>query len=448
MENRHESVMVVVGLALASAVAAQQRTTPAFGLHDNTPRVHAFTGATVVVEPGTTLDDGTVVVRDGIIEAVGEALEIPPDARVWDLEGRTVYAGFVDAMTEIGLPGEMMSPSPGRGGRGGAPQASASGQPADDGARYWNVHVRPENDIAASLVPGNEAAEGLRELGFTTALSVPRVGVIRGQSALLSLADSSEPGDTIISPRVGQHAGYQTGGARGEGTSPESDYPSSMMGVIALLRQALYDAQWYQAAEAWYAGEPAVERPAVNLSLEALSPVINADQPLFYHADDELDYQRAFSVRDEFDLEIVLVGNGYEYRMRELLAASGAGMIVPLDFPDAPRVDTPDRALGVSLEQLQHWELAPSNAAFLSDAGVSFAFTTDGLDNAGNEFWANLRSARGARPGRRCRAGCPDNGSLEPGGGRRKARHGRGRKDREPGGRRRQPLCSGFRCRD
>ena len=256
---------------------------------------------------------------------------------------------------------------------------------------YWNVHVRPENDVSAALVPGNEAAEGLRELGFTTALSVPRVGVIRGQSALLSLVDSSEPGEIIISPRVGQHAGYQAG-ARGEGTSPESDYPSSMMGVIALLRQALYDAQWHQAAQAWYAEEPAVERPAANLSLEALLPVINAEQPLFYHTYDELDYQRAFNIRDEFDLDVVLVGNGYEYRMRELLADPGVGLIVPLNFPDAPRVDTPDRALGVSLEQLQHWELAPSNAAFLGEAGVPFAFTTDGLDNAGNEFWDNLRS--------------------------------------------------------
>ena len=390
-KHRGKAIVVIAGLVLTGSIAAQQRTTPAFGLHENTPRVHAFTGANVVIAPGTTLEDGTVIIRDGIIEAVGEAPAIPADARVWALEGRTIYAGFIDAMTEVGLPEGMTSPSTGRGGGGGA--AAAPGQASGDGARYWNAHVRPENDVAAALVLGNGATKDLRELGFTTALSVPRRGVLRGQSALLSLADSTEPRQIIVSPRVALHAGYQTGGARGDGPSVESDYPSSMMGVIALLRQALYDAQWYEAALAYYADEPATERPAANLSLEAMLPVINAEQPLFYHADDELDYQRALNIQDEFDLDIVLVGNGYEYRMRELLAASEVGIVIPLDFPDAPRVDTPDRALGVSLEQLQHWELAPSNAAFLGEAGVSFAFTSDGLDNPGSEFWANVRSA-------------------------------------------------------
>ncbi len=391
-KHRGKAIVVIAGLVLTGSIAAQQRTAPAFGLHENTPRVHAFTGANVIVAPGITLEGGTVIIRDGIIEAVGEAPAVPADARVWALEGRTIYAGFIDAMTEVGLPEGMTSPSAGRGEGGGA-QAAASGQAASDGARYWNAHVRPENDVAAALVLGNDTTEELRELGFTTALSVPRRGVLRGQSALLSLADSTEPREIIVSPRVALHAGFQTGGMRGAGPSVESDYPSSMMGVIALLRQALYDAQWYEAAQVYYADEPTVERPAANRSLEALLAVINAEQPLFYHADDELDYQRALNIRDEFNLDVVLVGNGYEYRMRELLAASGVGTVIPLDFPDAPRVDTPDRALGVSLEQLQHWEFAPSNAAFLNEAGVPFAFTTDGLGNPGNEFWANLRSA-------------------------------------------------------
>ena len=392
-KHRSQTIVIFAGFLLTGSISAQQQTTPTFGLHENTPRVHAFTGATVVVEPGTSLENGTVIIRDGIIEAVGEGIEVPPDAREWALEGRTIYAGFIDTMTEVGLPEGMTSPSGTQGERAGAAQATRPGQSTDDGPRYWNAHVRPENDAAAALALGNGATEELREIGFTTALSVPRRGVLRGQSALLSLADSTEPREIIISPRVAQHAGSQTGGGRGSGPSVESDYPSSMMGVLALLRQALYDAQWYGAALAYYEDEPSLERPAANLSLEALAPVANAEQPLFYHADDELDYQRAFNIRDEFDLEIVLVGNGYEYRMRELLADSSAGLIVPLDFSEVPRVDTPGRALGVSLEQLQHWELAPSNPAFLDEAGVRFAFSTDGLDNPGEEFWTNLRTA-------------------------------------------------------
>ena len=346
----------------------------------------------MVVEPGTTLENGTVVIRDGVIEAVGQGIEVPPGARQWALEGRTIYAGFIDAMTEVGLPEGMKSPPTGRGASGGADAAPVAPQSADGGPRYWNAHVRPENDVAAALVLDSESTEALRELGFTAALSVPRRGVLRGQSALLSLADSGQPGEVVIMPRVAQHAGFRTG-AGGGGATLGSDYPSSLMGAIALLRQALYDARWYADAQAHYTDEPTAERPATNLSLQALLPVIDAGQRLFHVADDELDFQRALDIRDEFDLDVVLVGNGYEYRMRELLAASVAGLVVPLDFPETPQVDTPERALGVSLEQLQHWELAPSNAAFLSEAGVPFALTTDGLDDPPSEFWTNLRAA-------------------------------------------------------
>jgi len=106
-KHRSQAIITFAGLFLTGSISAQQQTTPTFGLHENTPRVHAFTGANVVVEPGTTLENGTVVIRDGIIEAVGEGIEVPPDARAWALEGRTVYAGFIDAMTEVGLPEGM-----------------------------------------------------------------------------------------------------------------------------------------------------------------------------------------------------------------------------------------------------------------------------------------------------------------------------------------------------
>ena len=139
---RGRAIVVVAGLFLTSSIAAQQRTTPAFGLHENTPRVHAFTGANVIVAPGVAIEGGTVIIRDGIIEAVGEAPAIPADARVWALEGRNIYAGFIDPMTEVGLPDGMASPSSGRGGGGGATQGAAPGQANGDGARYWNSHVR------------------------------------------------------------------------------------------------------------------------------------------------------------------------------------------------------------------------------------------------------------------------------------------------------------------
>jgi imidazolonepropionase-like amidohydrolase len=359
---------------------AQIDTAPVEGIRENSPRVHALTNARIIVSPGIELEAATVVVRDGLIEAVGADIDVPADARQWDLEGRIVYAGFIDAMSELGLPAALRTPLP-RGPDDGPPPAEP--EQAADG--FWNPRIRPETDVSALLELDEGEIETLRDAGFTSALAVPRRGILRGQSALLSLADPDNARRSLIAARVAQHAGAEAAG--------DDSYPTSLMGVIALLRQALYDAEWYQAITVYAADNPGSERPAVNAALASLAPVVSADQPVIYAADDELDYGRALAIGEEFGLDVAIYGNGYEYRKTDLLATLERPLIVPLDFPDAPDIDTPDGALAVSLETLQHWELAPSNAAFLADAGIEFALTADRLDNVGDEFWANVRLA-------------------------------------------------------
>jgi len=372
-------VLVLLTLSITGRVVAQLDTEPAEGLRENTPRIHALTGARVIVSPGVEIESATIVLRDGLVEAVGEDLEVPAEARVWDVEGRIVYPGFVDAMSELGLPAALRQPRP-RGPDDGPPPA-----PPEQAANgFWNSRIRPETDVATLLELDEDAVETLRSAGFTTVLTVPRRGILRGQSAAINLGGTDSARRALLAERVAQHAGADFGG---------DDYPTSLMGVIALLRQAFYDAGWYRAMEAYYAANPDVERPADNLALTALAPVIGSDQPLVYATDDELDYARALAIADEFDLDAVLYGNGHEYRKLELLASLSRPIIVPLDFPEPPSVDTPDGALDVSLETLEHWELAPSNAAFLANAGIEFALTADGLDNVGDELWENLRLA-------------------------------------------------------
>ena len=72
-------------------------TTPPNGLRENTPTAHAFTNAKIVVAPGKTIDKGTLVIRQGVIVAVGADVKPPADAKVWDLRGKTIYAGLIDA---------------------------------------------------------------------------------------------------------------------------------------------------------------------------------------------------------------------------------------------------------------------------------------------------------------------------------------------------------------
>src|SRR5262245_1066826 len=66
------------------------------------PRVYALTGARIIPAPGQVLDSGTIVLRDGLIEAVGKGIKPPADAYILDAAGKTVTAGFIDACTDIG----------------------------------------------------------------------------------------------------------------------------------------------------------------------------------------------------------------------------------------------------------------------------------------------------------------------------------------------------------
>jgi imidazolonepropionase-like amidohydrolase len=376
------AICILLLQSIASGLPAQVDTAPVEGLHENTPRIHALTNARIFVAPGVELESATIVLRDGLVEAVGENVAAPADARVWNLDGRIVYPGFIDTMSELGLPPALRAPRP-RDPDDETPPPQPP-EPAADG--FWNPRIRPETDVAALLELDEDEIDALRGVGFTSVLAVPRRGILRGQSALLNLADPGNARRSLLASRIAQHAGAEM-------SSEDEEYPSSLMGVIALLRQALHDARWYESMNDYYAANPDVERAAVNAALAALEPVIGRDQLVIYAADDELDYARALAIARELDIEIALYGNGYEYRKSDLLASLARPIIVPLDFPEPPGIDTPDGALTVSLETLEHWELAPSNAAFLAEAGIAFALTADGIDDVGEELWDRVRLA-------------------------------------------------------
>ncbi|WP_163616338.1 hypothetical protein, partial [Klebsiella pneumoniae] len=84
---------------------------------------------------------------------------------------------------------------------------------------------------------------------------------------------------------------------------------------------------------------------------------------------------------------------GREYRQAAALKRLALPVIVPLAYPAAPEVEQPESALDVPLDQLQHWERAPGNAAALQRAGVEFALSTQGLKDVRKDFWPRLRQA-------------------------------------------------------
>ncbi len=367
----------------AGWVAAAQLPTidPIEGLRDNTPGLIALTHARLVIKPGVVVNDGTLVMRDGVIVSAGASVLVPDGALAIDLGGKTIFAGLIDADSNYAQTSDATPASM-------PPAVAMPYTPTpQQGARHWNSRVRPERDLSQQLQPDPKKAEALRKLGFTSVLSAPDKGVFRGQSALLSLADSPRLNDVLLKPRVAQHLAFEFS------RYPSAEYPASLMGSIALVRQTWYDAAWQRDYLAWSAKNTGSPRSEANFALDALQDSLASRQTVVFAAEDELDYARVLEIASEFRLKLVIEGNGREYRDIARLKNAAVPVIVPLNFVEAPFVEDPERSLEVALSDLEHWEAAPFNARRLADAGIPFALTAAGLKKPEEQFWSQLRKA-------------------------------------------------------
>lgn len=372
-------ILVALAGAHTERALAQLHTSPIEGIEARTPTFLAFTHARLEVKPGQTIEDGSLVVRDGVIVSVSAGHAVPAGAYEVDLGGKTVFAGFIDPLSDYGQPPEPKSEEQ------SSREEGPSSPPPQPGARHWNSKIHPERDLAVALKPDEKKAALLRKLGYTDVLSAPEHGILRGQSAVVTLADTTRLNDALLKPQVAQHAAFEFG------NWPSNEYPGSLMGAIALMRQTFMDVRWQRDHLAWQAKHREVERAEANQALASLEPVVDGKQPLFFATSDELDYARALALGSEFGLNLVLVGNGHEYREVARLKAAGVPVILPLTLPETPVIEDPDRALDASLEELDHWEWAPFNARVLGEQGVAFAFSASGVKKFEEKFWGNLR---------------------------------------------------------
>jgi imidazolonepropionase-like amidohydrolase len=343
---------------------AFSQTTPPEGIRKNTPSVHTFVNARIVQSPGKILSTGTLVIRDGVIQAIG-SVAVPPDARVWDMKGMTIYPGLIDAYSDYGMPKPPARPQPGE------EEQQPQRRPEPRGSRHWNDMVLPNQNAADLLMPDAKTAEKLRSSGVTTVLSVPTMGIFKGTSALVNIGDG-KPNEVIVQANVAQHVTLTPEA----GSGGRENYPNSLMGVIALIRQTLLDAEWYQKAQDTYRRNPSLPRPEVNEPLAALKDAMTGKLPVIIETTDELNAFRADKIAKEFSLNLIVRGSGYEYRRLDAARVMKRSFILPLNFPETPSVQTPEEALQVSLAELRHWDEAPENPQRLNGAGVEFAFTS------------------------------------------------------------------------
>ena len=336
---------------------------------------YAITNARIVTVSGPVIERGTVVIRNGLIAAAGANVTAPPDARVIDGAGLTVYPGLIDSYTNLALPEAAPGPSPGGGGGGGAffllqqqqqrpPSGPNSTQPAG---------LQPEVMIEDVIRPGGNEIESWRSAGVTAALTSPRSGIWMGQSALINLSGDT-PQQMIVRSPVAMHVGFtplRTGA-----------YPGSLMGVFSTLRQMMLDAQRYRDVMQSYERNPrGTRRPDTDRSLAALIPVVEGRMPVVMIANSEREINRALDLASEFKLKVIIAGGQEADKVADRLAKQDVPVLLSLNLPRRTTAAMPE-ADPEPMRVLRERVEAQQTAGKLAKAGVRFGFQSGSMTNS------------------------------------------------------------------
>jgi imidazolonepropionase-like amidohydrolase len=357
---------------------AQQDNAPVVGVSDKRVEIYGLKNARVIIDYKTTSENTDILITDGRIEAIGQGLVFPKGTIIYDLTGKTVYPSFIDiyagnfgiktqaAAQETNPYAAMMNPQqPGR---------SNSAAPSESRiADYWNDGIKASYNVSEEFIPDAKTAGEFRQIGFGAAVTFKTDGIARGTSALVTTGDG-KANNLMLKNKVS--ANYTISRSRSAGT-----YPTSQFGIIALLRQLNYDAQWYKQLPAGYFHDDGLEAYNSSLTLPQIFEVTN-----------KLEVMRADKIGKEFNLKYIIKGAGDEYQALNDIKEAGNSLIIPVSFPDPPDVKDFYDAAAVSYTTLKHYEMAPANLSYVSKTGITFAITSSDLKKR-TDFLTNLRKA-------------------------------------------------------
>lgn len=343
------------------------------------PRYFAITNARIVPVSGPVINNGTVVIAKGLIQAVGANVAIPPEAWVIDGKGLTVYPGLIDAGTDLGLPKPEESSTGGHARKSVVPSEIVSGPEDRPGATPWRL-------AADELKIDDKRIATWRNAGFTSALSLPDGGVFPGQGSLINLA-GERPGNFAVKPAAALSVSFKPIGGF-------FSFPGSPMGTIAYVRQVFIDANWFAQAEPVYdANFTKFERLPYDRTELVIDKSLRSNEIVLLPANSSVQILRALRLADEWKISVVLLGAQQAYAVTDILALKKTPVLISLKWPE--RTKDADPEAEETLRDLRLRDLAPSTPGALAKAGVKFAFYSDGLA-APKDIFKNLRRALGA----------------------------------------------------
>lgn len=324
----------------------------------------ALTNARIHVTPQEIIDNGTLLIKEGKVEQVGTRVKLPGNTVVIDLNKKHIYPSFIDIHSDFGITEPKREDS-----RNNTPQYDASRS-----GYYWNDHVMPEKNAIDQYNYDSKKASELLKAGFGVVNSHIQDGIVRGTGVLIALNSQGTDANRILDNCSGQYLSFS------KSVTSRQNYPTSLMGSIALLRQLYLDADWY--AKGY--------EKTKDLSLEALNK--NKSLVQFFSAGSRANALRADKLGDEYNIQYVILGGGDEYERINAIKETNATFILPLNFPDAYDVENPFLTANLTLKDMKQWNQKPANPKFLVEHNVPFVFTLHDLKSA-KEFKEKIMKA-------------------------------------------------------
>jgi imidazolonepropionase-like amidohydrolase len=334
--------------------------------------VFAIRNARIVTVSGPDIDNGTVVIRDGKIEAVGASVNVPAGAQTIDARGLSVYPGMIDAGTNMGL---VEVPQ----GANGTVDLSETGD------------FNPNAKAIIAVNPHSAHIAVTRVEGVTNTVTAPAGGLISGQAALINLLGTS-PKEMAVVPQAAlvinypRVAGGGGGGFGGFQQQPEnlSERLEANAREVDQLRKMLRDAEAYGRAQDAYAKDRSLPRPDRNVVLEALVPYVRGEQPVIFRADREAEIRGVVRFAEEMKLKPIILGGDDAWKVASLLKEKNVPVILTGVF-------------SLPLREDDAYDTLYENPAKLQQAGVRFCISTGdaGAEVRNLPLYAGMASAYG-----------------------------------------------------
>ncbi len=325
----------------------------------------ALTNARIVTVSGGVIEQGTVVIRGETIEAVGANVQPPADAEVIDCTGLTIYPGFIDAGTQLGLV-EV----------GSLPETRDANEIGE---------ITPQMHALTAVNPNSISIPVTRVNGVTTVLTEPSGGLFPGTAALIDLHGYT-PEQMHVGDATGVLLEFPVTGRRGRwDRRTDEEVEKARKKAMEKLEETWEQAVLYHRIDSAYAIAPEPgRRPAYVPEMQALLPAVRGSAPLIIKVNQAKDIEAALDwVKASAIPNVIFSGVAEGWRVAEKIAAAGIPCLI------GPVLSVPGR-------DSDRFDKAYANAGLLKEAGVQIALRTGEVENVRNlPYHAGFSAAYG-----------------------------------------------------